>query len=566
MLRELSIRNFAIIGDLRIRFAPGLTILSGETGAGKSILITAVNLLLGSRASAALIRSGCEVAELEALFDIAPQGETHRMLEAAGYSAAEGLLIRRILSRTDTNRLYVNGRLATMQLLGAVTENLAGISGQHAHQSLLKEEQHLLILDRFGKLLPLRQAVSDTYHAVLPLIDNLGRLHTIKDQRARQIEFLRYQRAEIDSAGLLEAEDTRLEQERRRLKHGELLLQTVNQAVDEIYGGNGSVAERLTEVRKNLEKAERVDGTLAAGIGHLSQIDFLIEELVDHLRGYLKTIEMDEGRLEAVEKRLDLINKLKRKYGGSIEEINAHGEAVARELAEIETVDEQISLAEKQLAGHHRRLADLALDLSRRRRETAEKLAQAVEVELENLKMAQTRFRIDVQAVPSTDKTSAFLRVDGKQVFESGLDRAVFKISPNIGEELKPLTAIASGGELSRLVLALKSILAATDAVETLIFDEVDAGIGGGTADVVGRKLRDLSAHHQVICITHLPQIAKFGAHHFSISKKIVKGRTYTAIQALDEKGRVEELARMLGGVALTPTALNHARELLKRP
>ncbi|MFZ0131758.1 MAG: DNA repair protein RecN [Desulfobacterales bacterium] len=565
MLRELSIRNFAIIGDLRIRFAPGLTILSGETGAGKSILITAVNLLLGGRASAALIRSGCEVAELEALFDVAPHSETARVLEAAGYASDEGLLIRRVLSRTDANRLYVNGRLATMQLLGAISENLAGISGQHAHQSLLKEDQHLLILDQFGKLLPLRQAVSDVYRAVLPLIDALGRLKTLKEQRARQVELLRYQHAEIESAGLLDAEDTRLEKERQRLKHSELLFQTVNQAVDEVYGGHGSLAERLTEVRKTLEKAERIDGTLAAGVEHLSQIDFLIEELVDHLRGYLKTVEMDEGRLEEVEKRLDLVNKLKRKYGGSIDGVQAHGEAVARELAEVENVDEQISLAEKRLADHHRLLAELAPDLSRRRQKTAAELALAVEAELKSLKMAQTRFRIELQAVPPTENTSAFLRVDGMQVFESGLDRAAFKISPNVGEELKSLTAIASGGELSRLVLALKSILAATDAVETLIFDEVDAGIGGGTADVVGQKLRDLSAHHQVICITHLPQIAKFGAHHFSITKKIVKGRTLTAIQELDEKGRVEELARMLGGVAVTPTALNHARELLKQ-
>ena len=459
MLRELSIHNFAIIGDLRIRFAPGLTILSGETGAGKSILIMAVNLLLGSRASAAMVRSGCEFAELEALFDVAPQSETARMLEAAGYASTEGLLIRRVLSRIDTNRLYVNGRLATMQLLGAITENLAGISGQHAHQSLLREDQHLLILDQFGKLLPLRQAVSDTYHAVLPLIEKIERLHTTKEQRARQVEFLRFQRAEIDSAGLLEAEDTHLEQERQRLKHSALLFQTVNQAVDEIYSSHGSVADRLTEVRKNIEKAERIDSTLAAGVGHLSQIDFLIEELVDHLRGYLNTIEMDEGRLETVEKRLDLVNKLKRKYGGSIEDINAHREAVACELAEVENVDEQISLANKQLAGQHGHLAELALNLSRQRQETAAKLAQAVEAELKNLKMAQTRFRIELQAVPSSEKTSAFLRIDGMQVFESGLDRAVFKISPNIGEELKSLTAIASGGELSRLVLALKSIL-----------------------------------------------------------------------------------------------------------
>jgi DNA repair protein RecN (Recombination protein N) len=564
MLQELFICNFAIIDDLRIQFGPGLTILSGETGAGKSILINAINLVLGSRASAALIRTGCEVAEVEALFQVSPRSVAARTMEANGYTSHEGLLIRRIVSRKDSNRIYINGRLTTMQLLCAITENLASISGQHVHQNLLKEEHHLLILDQFGGLLSQRQGVFDAYRETLPLMDKLERLRTLKNRREQQVELLQYQRDEIESAALTAAEDIRLEQERNRLKNSELLFQTVHQAVEEIYSGQGSVAEKLTAVQKNLEKAGRVDSALSPEVDHLIQINFLLEELIDHLRNYLKTVEMDEGRLEAVEERLDLINKLKRKYGGSLDGVFAHSEAVSLELAEVENVDEQIAVTEKQLAGCHSRLAESALNLSRIRRKTAKALAHAVEAELNNLKMGQTRFEVALQHVPIGDRTPAYLQVNGMQICESGLDRAVFRIAPNVGEELKPLTAIASGGELSRIVLALKSILAATDAVETVVFDEVDAGIGGGTAEVVGHKLLELSAHHQVICITHLPQIAKFGSRHLSISKRVVRGRTLTAITVLDEKSRVEELARMLGGVDITPTTLNHARELLK--
>ncbi|MDZ7582639.1 MAG: DNA repair protein RecN [Deltaproteobacteria bacterium] len=565
MLQELSIRNFAIIDDLKIQFASGLTVLSGETGAGKSILINAINLVLGSRASAALIRTGCDAAELEALFRVSPRSAAARTMAVNGYASGEGLLIRRIISRTDSNRIYINGRLATIQQLGAIAENLASISGQHAHQSLLKEEQHLLILDQFGGLMPLRQTVCDAYNEMLPLIENLNRFKALKDRQAQHTELLRYQRTEIDSAALTEAEDARLEQERNRLKNRELLFQIVHQALEEVYSGQGSAAEKLTGVRKNLEKTGRVDSALLPGIDQLAQINFLIEELVDLFRAYLKTVETDESRLEAVEERLDLISKLKRKYGGSLKAVLAHSDAIARELSEVENIDEQIPATEKQLADCHGRMAGLVLNLSKRRCRTAKALSLKVEAELKSLKMAQTRFEVALHRVPSGDRTSAFLQVDGMQVFESGFDRAVFRIAPNVGEEFKPLTAIASGGELSRIVLALKSILAATDAVETVIFDEVDAGIGGGTAEVVGHKLLELSSHHQVICITHLPQIAKFGAQHFSISKRVVKGRTLTAITVLDESGRIEELARMLGGVDITATTRNHARELLKQ-
>jgi DNA repair protein RecN (Recombination protein N) len=565
MLRELSIRNFAIIDDLTIRFTPGLTILSGETGAGKSVLINAVNLVLGSRSSVALIRTGCEAAELEAFFNVSAQSATARIMDKKGYAADEGLLIRRIISHKDGNRIYINGRLATMQLLGQITENLASIAGQHAHQNLLKEAHHLLILDQFGGLMPRRRMVSDTYRGMLPLVEKRDRLLALKRQQVQQAELLRFQRDEIESAALSDAEDARLERERARLKNSEMLLQIVHAAVEDIYSGQGAVRERLAAVRQDLERAARVDSALSTGIEQLTQIDFMLEELTDRLRDYLKTVEVDAGRLEAVEERLDLINKIKRKYGGTLEAVSARGDAIGKELSEIENVDEKAALIEEQLAKSHRRLAKQTLQLSRLRHQTAKALALAVETELEGLNMGRTRFEVALDRAPLDPGASVYFQVDGTPVFESGLDRAAFKIAPNVGEELRALSAVASGGELSRIVLALKSIMAASDAVETIIFDEVDAGIGGVTAETVGQKLRDLADHHQVICITHLPQIAKFGDQHLGISKRIVNGRTTTNITALDEGARVEELSRMLGGIDITPTTREHARELLKR-
>jgi DNA repair protein RecN (Recombination protein N) len=565
MLKELSIRNFAIIDDLHIDFSDGLTILSGETGAGKSIILNAVNLLLGSRASAELVRTGAESAELEALFQISSTSSVAQIMSANGYDPGEGLLIRRLISRSDSNRVYVNGRLATIGLLTAITENLASISGQHVHQGLLKEDQHLLILDQFGSLTAQRRKVTDGYHQILPLIDKLNRLNSTRQRQDEHRKLLAFQRNEITAAGLAPGEDAELEQERLRLKNAEALYQTVHSSIEELYGASGSVIERLSEIKKNLETAGRIDSQLQTKAETLASASFQIEDLTDELRSHLNLIQMDDQRLEAVEERLDVLNKLKRKYGGSLEAVSSQLETIEAELSEVENIGKQIEKLEEQLIKLHDQLARRALKLSQKRNEAAKDLARKVVEELGSLKMSQTEFKAVLYPLAADEKTNPYLTAKNYCMTESGIDRASFMIAPNPGEELKPLASIASGGELSRVVLALKAILAESDAVETIVFDEVDAGIGGGTAEVVGRKLSDLARHHQIICITHLPQIAKFGEHHFSISKHVDDGRTKTAIQPLSREDRTKEIARMLGGEKITQTTLDHARELMEK-
>ena len=566
MLQELTIRNFAIIDDLSIRFTKGLTILSGETGAGKSILINAVNLLLGSRATTNLIRTGADSAELEALFQISPDSVVAAIMDQLGYDSTDGLLVRRIIARNDQNRIYINGRLATIGALTSITENLASISGQHAHQGLLKEDQHLLILDQYGGLLPLRRTVEKYYRQILPLIEKYNQLKATSEVQSEHIELLKFQKNEISSAVIQAGEDERLEQERQRLKNREFLYQTVYSSSEELYGQSGAISERLVEIKRALEKASRIDTNLNQTKSQLEDITFLIEDVVDALRVYLNTIDLDDSRLEIIEERLDALNRLKRKYGGTLDSIQAHLDQIQNELSKVENIDDEIAAADEQLATLNRDLADSAHQLSVKRKAVAKKFAKQVMVELASLKMSSTTFDVSFQPILSTGSADPYLTHQDCLMTETGFDRAQFIIAPNIGENLKPLSEIASGGELSRVVLALKAILAKTDSVETVIFDEVDAGIGGGVAEVVGQKLNDLAEHHQIICITHLPQIAKFGDSHYCISKSIFEGRTLTTIQPLDKPQRIKELARMLGGVEITPATLAHARELLGMP
>ena len=565
MLKELSIRNFAIIDDLQISFSDGLTILSGETGAGKSIILNAVNLLLGSRAAADLVRGGAENAELEALFEITGSGPVANIMTEHGYEPSDGLLVRRIISRSDTNRVYINGRMATIQVLNAITENLASISGQHVHQLLLKEEQHLLILDQFGGLAPLRAEVSTYFHQMIPMLEKLEKLNTLKKQQTEHMELLQFQLKEITAANPAAGEDKELEQERARLKNAEELYQVVYKSIESLYSAPGSVIEKLVDVKKNLDKISQIDQQLKSKTANLSNSTYQIEDLIEGLRSYLNSIQMDEKQLEAVEERLDTLNKLKRKYGGSIEAVFERLKSIEQDLSDVENIAESIRDTETQIGELHTKLKDRALILSRKRRKTAENFAKKVIHQLATLMLAKTDFKASLQVMPADEKTNPYLAAKDRMITETGIDRATFLIAPNIGEALKPLAGIASGGELSRVVLALKALLAKTDSVETVVFDEVDAGIGGGVAEVVGKKLADLANHHQVICITHLPQIAKFGDRHYRISKYVSGGRTRTSIGLLSDEDRYKEIARMLGGEKITQATLEHAREMLER-
>jgi DNA repair protein RecN (Recombination protein N) len=565
MLKELSIRNFAIIDDLQIRFSDRLTILSGETGAGKSIILNAVNLLLGSRASADMVRTGAQDAELEALFQIAGSSRVASIMAQHGYESSDGLLVRRIISRSDTNRVYINGRIATIQLLNAITENLASISGQHVHQLLLREEQHLLILDQFGGLMPLREEVSTYFHQMLPLLEKLKALNTIKERQAEHIELLEFQLKEITTANPTRGEDKALEQERVRLKNAEELYQVVYNSIESLYSASGSVIENLVDVKKNLDRISQIDPQLKSKTAKLSDTTYQIEDLIEGLRSYLNSIQMDEKQLEALEERLDTLNKLKRKYGGSIDTVFDKLKSIEQDLASVENIADSIRDTETQITELHSKLKDRDLSLSLKRKKTAVRFAKKVINQLATLMMSKTEFKASLQAIAADEKTNPYLTANHHMISETGTDRATFLIAPNIGEALKPLASIASGGELSRVVLALKALLAKTDSVETVVFDEVDAGIGGGVAEVVGKKLADLADHHQVICITHLPQIAKFGDQHYRISKQVTKGRTRTSIDLLGDEDRIKEIARMLGGEKITQATLEHAREMLER-
>ena len=563
MLRELLIKNFAIIDDLNIRFEDGLTILSGETGAGKSIIINAVNLLLGSRASARMIRDGYESAELSAFFDVPETSAAAAVMAENGYASKDGLLVRRIIAGNDRHRIYINDRMATVQMLASITANLASIAGQHAHQRLLSEETHLPVLDRFGNLSPMVRQVMEGYEKLGPMARRLDALKEKKDNQEKEMDLLRYQAAEIADAGIEPGEDDSLENERQRLRHAETLRRIVFTAIESLHGADGAVLEQLGEVRKNLEKAADLDGELGTALHSLSDHLFGLEDVTERLRSYLGTLDSETDRLEAVETRLDRINRIKRKYGGSLEALFRKRDAIERELCAIESLDDDIERIEAQLRDEHAQVAASARRLSKERKRVATDFAQCIETELADLKMAGTRFSVRLSPIDGGKQSSPWLCVDNSPLSATGIDQAAFMIAPNVGETLKPLSSIASGGELSRVVLALKAILAHTDAVGTIIFDEVDAGIGGAVADVVGKKLGALAKKHQLICITHLPQIARCGDHHYYIEKQVKQGRTTTTIRPMDREERIKEIARMLGGEKLTRTALEHARALI---
>ncbi|MFC1857105.1 DNA repair protein RecN [Thermodesulfobacteriota bacterium] len=565
MLQDLSIRNFAIIDDLKISFGDGLTILSGETGAGKSIVINAVNLLLGGRATSKLVRTGAKTAELEALFKIRQGSKTAEILETNGYEAGPELLIRRIISRSDRHRIYVNGRLATTHLLISITENLSSISGQHAHQGLLKEEQHLLILDQFGGLLPLRAEVTRYFQEIITSFQKLQNLRAKKERQSEHLELLEFQKKEILAASITPGEDTALEREKNRLRNAEVLFKAVEAGIEELYSSQGAVIERLVTITKQLENAGRIDAELSGKAENLTDIVYRLEDVTEELRRYIENLSVDEPRLEAVEARLDALQRFKRKYGGSLDAVLSYLESVEQELSGVENITSEITAIESILSERHQKIVVNVRQLSEKRKQTADIFSKEVERGLISLKMPGTKFKVTLDPVPGLKDCPACLKTGNQPITEAGIDRAAFLISPNVGEELKPLTQIASGGELSRVILALKAILAKTDSIETIVFDEVDAGIGGGVAEVVGKKLSTLARYHQIICITHLPQIAKYGDHHYKISKQISGGRVKTMIDPLYKEDRVKEIARMLGGVKITRTTIDHAREMLKR-
>lgn len=561
MLHELSVHNFAIIRDLEIVFKEGLNVISGETGAGKSILIGAVNLILGSRASQEMIRTGAQEATVEASFRF--QGDSTpliRRLEMLGLDVAETLFVRRSITRSGKNRVYVNEQTVSLQQLQSLSRGLISISGQHEHQLLLDATLHLDLLDAFGGLEPICAAVRELFTEWSSVQEELKRLLRSKKDRAEKLDYMRFQLQELDSAKLKPGEDVELEQERNLLRHAATLRDAAENANQTLYAGRGAVLEQLSGVEKNMQTLLRIDPSLEPLTTHLQQARIHIEELAHGVQQYAHRISYDPQRLAAVEERLTQLQRLAKKYGGSLEAMLQHRAELKEELAGEEDVDSREDSLRKALDDVRGRYMEQAAILSSKRRDAASVLEEEVRKVLGLLDMVRARFAVHFEEGQPGEAEPR------EPVFTpTGIDRLEFLLSANPGEDLKPLAKVASGGELSRILLALKSLLGHKGEAETMVFDEVDAGIGGRTAELVGLQLKRLAGRHQVICITHLPQIACYGAHHYRVVKESRDNQTFTQIRLLSRQERIDELSRMLGGIAISDTTRAHAEEILKR-
>ncbi len=563
MLKELHIKNLAIIDQLKVEFGPGLNVFTGETGAGKSIVVDALNLALGERASTELIRSGCEEAVVEAAFGLNGLGSSvvTALLAEQGIETGPGedLIIRRVISSVGKNKVYINGSLATLSTLAAAGEHLADIHGQHEHQSLLSLERQMDLLDSFGGHGKERDAIALAYAKLHELRRELAALETGEREKAQREDLLRHHVNEIEAARLAEGEDEKLADEQKILANSEKLSNLAHAADEALYSSEGSALSAIKRAVTSVREIASIDNRLAPLLELLESGKAQIDEAARELSSYAERVEFDPKRLEEIGDRLDLVRKLKKKYGTSITEIIAFGQKAAEDLKKIERSGEEMERLRKEITGVRDDLTKTARALTKKRTAAAADLEKKVESELGHLGMKKTRFVVRIVQDPGDDTT------DGLKAGPRGADRIEFLISPNPGEEPRPLAKIASGGELSRIMLALKTILAAGDSIPTLVFDEVDAGIGGAVAEEVGKKLKKVAGDRQVFCITHLPQIASLASRHYGVLKTVKKERTLTEVRLLEDRERVDEIARMLGGKTITETTLTHAAEMIER-
>ena len=556
MLSELTITDFAIIDHLQFSMPPGMSVLTGETGAGKSIIIDAVSLLLGGRADAECIRSGTEGARVEGIFQLPPAlaEELAALLAEQGLAQDGGqVILAREINRSGRNVCRVNGRALPLSVFSQLGELLVDIHGQSEHLSLLRVKEHLNILDRYAGLQTQRAQVAEGVRALRRVREELSNLRRDERELARRADLLQYQVHEIEQSNLRPDEEEQLQAERRLLQNAERLSSLANDAFQALAGGGDeqrAVCDLLDGVLRSLSELEKLDPQVAEQHKTAQAASYELDDLARTLRSYRDGVEFNPVRLETVEERLELMRNLKRKYGNSIAEVLRYAEEAAQQLHAITHNEERVAELEQGQAGLVAKVGAQAAALSTARREAGQRLAQGVEAELDGLNMQQARFVVDLQWKEAPDG----LLADAKRfAFDStGIDHVEFLISPNLGEPPKPLVKTASGGETSRLMLALKAVLSAADQVPTLIFDEIDQGIGGRVGGVVGQKLWGLTPAHQVLCVTHLPQLAAYGDAHYQVDKAEVEGRTVTRVRALKGDERIDELAAMLGGPAGT--------------
>ncbi|MFC1837445.1 DNA repair protein RecN [Thermodesulfobacteriota bacterium] len=564
MLRGLKINNLALIESLHLVFsvqkkgrpASSLAVLTGETGAGKSIILQALNLLSACKAAATWIRTGADTATVEAFFDIQP--DKHILLTALhekGFEVDDTLILKRIISRHGRSRYFINDSMATAALVEFVSENLFSVASQHEHQILLNPRHHLDFIDSAGSLWNLRTGFGELFSQWSDLKTQQQKLQQLEQDREQRRDLLSFQLNEISESQIKDCEDEALAAEKKVLKSSDMLMELGSTSYEIL---SDIIVTNLGEIRKNLDQMAQYDEALQEIAERISSSSFELDDLTRQLNQYLQDIPSDPVRLEEIEERIDLLQRLKRKYGGPqnlLSEVIKYGAEAEQELAELDTMDQKLTENAKRLSVIEKDLSAKAAKLSEARKKTASQLEKTISRELSTLSFATPEFNVRFE---TGEKKLT-------ELSPTGWDHAEFMFSANPGEPVKPLVKIASGGELSRLLLGLKCILARRDQVGTVIFDEVDAGIGGQAAEDIAAKIKELSEHHQVLCITHLPQIASKADEHFKVDKTVKDKRTLTRITLLDNDKRVTELARMLAGESVTDETLAFAKKILQK-
>jgi DNA repair protein RecN (Recombination protein N) len=553
MLKLLRINGFALIDEVELPFGPGLTVITGETGAGKSILVDALGILRGGRTSAELIRTGADEARVEALIELPARAAVRAQLEEQGREVPpeEGLVVRRVISRSGRGRVHLGGSLATAGDLTTSVGRLIDIASQHDQQSLTDPDSQLAILDAFAENQGLREVMAAAHQQLQTAVAALEAFDADARTRVEREDLLRFQLAELDAARPAAGEDAALRTERERLKGAEKFFAAASRGEDVLYSAEGAVAGQLAAVTRELAPLGALDPALAPLADRLQEAQAIVEDVARDLGRYAAGIRADPARLAEVEERIYLLTRLARKHGGTLADAIARREVMARELAEIGSFEQALADRREARARAEQQAQEAAAALTRSRQEAAAGLQKKVAQAMRDLGLGAAGLPVQIEA--------------RGELGVSGADRVRFLFAPNPGDPPRPLAKIASGGELSRVMLAVKQALAKNDQVLTYVFDEVDAGVGGGAAETIGRKLKKIAAERQVIAITHLPQIAAFADAHIRVSKSATNGKTRVAIELVAGKERTREIARMLGGAAPTAQATAHADEMLRR-
>jgi DNA repair protein RecN (Recombination protein N) len=573
MLAELSIKDFVLIDNAQIQFRRNLNILTGETGAGKTIIMDALSMVLGERASSDSIRQGKDHATVEAVFELDRQSPCYSRLlplfEEAGLDIGETLILKRMLNASGKNRCYVNNSTTTLKTLNDIGNRLVDLHGQHDHQTLLNPKTYQTILDAFGGLEEQCGELRKTYQEWREAHNQVQELVDRERERIRMMDQLKFQTQEIERANPRSEEEEELASERRRLRNFEALSENIGATIRTLDGdteGSAGVLEQVGRIQSWLEAMAERDSELSEARNLAENATFIFEDLAGMVRSYNEKLEAQPGRLEEVEARLDLLKNLKMKYGSTIEEIMSFLSTSKQDLAKLENYEEERAEIERKLQELTTKLGRMATELSKKRRKVAKQLGGEISVELRQLGMESAKFEVEVSVINLTEHPNvlrvAYPQDDESPITPTGWDEIGFKLSTNAGEPLKTLRQVASGGEISRIMLAIKAVLSRVDEVDVMVFDEIDSGIGGKTAHVVGGKIKTLSQNRQILCITHLAPIASKGDHHLLIEKSSKGGTTSISVTPLDEESRTKELTRMMGTEA-TEGSLKVAEEML---